>query len=67
MLKLAKNLAERLKHRLQCTVILTRDSDRKLTLEERTAMANTQRADLFISLHTNAARNKNWPVSKPIC
>ncbi len=58
VLKLAKNLAERLKHRLQCTVILTRDSDRKLTLEERTAMANTQRADLFISLHTNAARNK---------
>jgi N-acetylmuramoyl-L-alanine amidase len=58
VLKLARNLADKLRHRLQCSVILTRDSDRKLTLEERTALANTQRADLFISLHTNAARNK---------
>jgi N-acetylmuramoyl-L-alanine amidase len=58
VLNLAHNLAEKLRHRLQCTVVLTRNSDKKLTLEERTAMANTQRADLFISLHTNAARNK---------
>lgn len=59
VLDLARNLADKLRHRLQCTVILTRDSDKKLTLEERTAIANTRRADLFISLHTNAARNKH--------
>jgi N-acetylmuramoyl-L-alanine amidase len=59
VLQLAKKLAEKLRERLKCTVILTRDKDIKLTLEERTAIANTQRADLFISLHTNAARNKN--------
>jgi N-acetylmuramoyl-L-alanine amidase len=59
VLNLARNLANKLRHRLQCTVILTRESDKKLTLEERTAIANTQRADLFISLHTNAARNKH--------
>jgi N-acetylmuramoyl-L-alanine amidase len=58
VLKLAHNLAHKLRERLHCSVILTRDSDKKLTLEERTAIANTQRADLFISLHTNAARNK---------
>lgn len=58
VLQLGKILAEKLRERLQCTVILTRDSDIRLTLEERTAIANTQRADLFISLHTNAARNK---------
>ncbi len=58
VLELAKNLADKLRHRLQCTVILTRESDKKLALEERTAIANTRRADLFISLHTNAARNK---------
>ncbi len=59
VLQLAKNLAVKLRDRLKCTVMLTRSTDTKLTLEERTAMANTQRADLFISLHTNAARNKN--------
>jgi N-acetylmuramoyl-L-alanine amidase len=58
VLELARNLADKLRHRLQCTVILTRESDKKLALEERTAIANTRRADLFISLHTNAARNK---------
>lgn len=59
VLKLATNLAEKLRDRLGCTVVLTRSKDRKLTLEERTAIANTERADLFISLHCNAARNKN--------
>ncbi|MDD9303961.1 MAG: N-acetylmuramoyl-L-alanine amidase [Desulfobacter sp.] len=58
VLKLSKNLAEKLRKRLNCEVLLTRTSDKKLTLEERTAIANTQRADLFISMHCNAARNK---------
>ena len=39
-------------------MILTRTTDRYLTLEERTAIANTKNADLFISVHTNAAKNK---------
>ncbi|MCK5836083.1 MAG: N-acetylmuramoyl-L-alanine amidase [Desulfobacula sp.] len=59
VLKLAKNLAKKLRNRMNCTVLLTRSTDRKLTLEERTAIANTKRADLFISLHCNAAKNKN--------
>lgn len=40
-----------------CQVFLTRSDDRYLTLEERTAIANTREADLFISLHTNAHKN----------
>jgi N-acetylmuramoyl-L-alanine amidase len=36
-------------------VILTRDSDRFVALEERTAIANSRRADLFISIHANAS------------
>lgn len=59
VLKMAKRLAAILRDRLKLTVLLTRTQDKKLTLEERTAIANTQRADLFISLHCNAAKNKN--------
>jgi len=59
VLKLAKKLAKSLRDRLQCTVLLTRSSDKKLTLEERTAIANTKKADLFISLHCNAAKNRH--------
>lgn len=58
VLKLAKKLAGTLRERLNCTVLLTRSTDKKLTLEERTAIANTKRADLFISLHCNAAKNR---------
>lgn len=36
-------------------ITLTRDDDRYVTLEERTARANAFGADLFISIHCNAA------------
>jgi len=36
-------------------VVLTRDDDRFVTLEERTARANQLGADLFVSIHCNAA------------
>jgi N-acetylmuramoyl-L-alanine amidase len=38
-------------------VVLTRDRDVYLPLEERTALANTTRGDLFLSLHCNASDN----------
>lgn len=58
VLELSQKLAVILRDRLKCTVILTRAKDHYLTLEERTAIANTKKADLFISLHCNAAKNK---------
>jgi N-acetylmuramoyl-L-alanine amidase len=37
------------------TIILTRDKDEYVELEERPALANRRQADLFISLHFNVA------------
>jgi N-acetylmuramoyl-L-alanine amidase len=39
-------------------VVLTRDDDRTVSLEERTARANGFNADLFVSIHCNASESK---------
>ena len=44
--------------RLGLRVLLTRDDDRNVPLDERTAIANNNKADLFISLHANASLRK---------
>jgi N-acetylmuramoyl-L-alanine amidase len=54
MLKLAGLVAERVRRDLGCETVLTRKSDVFLPLEDRTAIANTEKGDLLISLHTNA-------------
>jgi N-acetylmuramoyl-L-alanine amidase len=57
-LQISRRLAKKIRRELECQVFMTRNSDRFLTLEERTAIANTKNADLFISIHTNSHKNR---------
>ncbi len=57
VLSISKRLAEGFRKKLGCEVLLTRETDTYLTLEERTAIANTEKADLFLSIHANAVRD----------
>jgi N-acetylmuramoyl-L-alanine amidase len=57
VLSIAKKLALRLRDEMGIQVVLTRKDDRFVALEERTAIANAEDADLFISLHMNASPN----------
>ena len=57
VLGIARKLAHKLRAELDVEVILTRSDDRYVPLEDRTALANQEDADLFISLHMNASPN----------
>jgi N-acetylmuramoyl-L-alanine amidase len=54
-LSVARRLKGVLESRLGVRVILTRDSDQSVGLDERAALANNNKADLFVSLHVNAS------------
>ena len=58
VLAIAKILAKKLEKDLGCEVIMTRTGNTFLQLEERTAIANKVKADLFISIHANASTNR---------
>jgi len=57
-LEVSKRLAKEIRKRIGCEAILTRDRDVFLSLEERTAIANTTNGDIFVSIHANAHRNR---------
>ncbi len=54
-LAIARRLRAVLEGRLGLRVLMTRDGDKTVSLDERAALANTNKADLFISLHANAS------------
>jgi N-acetylmuramoyl-L-alanine amidase len=57
VLNVAKKLARKLQRELGIGAVLTRRTDTFVPLETRTAIANAEDADLFISLHMNASPN----------
>jgi N-acetylmuramoyl-L-alanine amidase len=57
VLDVATRLNRLMQNQLGIEVVMTRDTDVFIPLEERTAIANREGADLFLSIHANASRN----------
>jgi N-acetylmuramoyl-L-alanine amidase len=55
----ARRLKAALEGRLGVRVLLTRDGDQTVPLDQRAALANNNKADLFLSLHANASVRPN--------
>ena len=54
-LAVARRLKGAIESRLGVRVLLTRDGDQTVPADQRAALANNNKADLFISLHANAS------------
>jgi len=54
-LAVARRLKAALEGRLGVRVLLTREGDQTVPLDQRAALANNNKADLFLSLHANAS------------
>jgi N-acetylmuramoyl-L-alanine amidase len=57
VLDVAVRLQRLVRDELGAEVVMTRATDVFVPLEERTAIANAQGADLFLSIHANSSRN----------
>ena len=58
-LAIARRVKGVIEARLGLRVLLTRDDDRNVAINERTAIANNNKADLFISLHANGSMRRS--------
>jgi N-acetylmuramoyl-L-alanine amidase len=58
-LDVGKKLGSLLRKKYGVEILYTRTKDVFVPLNERTEMANAKKADLFISIHTNASKKRN--------
>jgi N-acetylmuramoyl-L-alanine amidase len=58
-LRIAKRVAEHCRKELHARVIMTRDGDRDVELQDRVELANRKRASLFLSIHLNSAADRS--------
>lgn len=54
-LAVARRIKAAIESRLGIRVLLTREDDRQVPIDARAALANNNKADLFVSLHANAS------------
>ena len=66
VLEVGRRLGKLLETRLGAEVVYTRKDDTFIPLETRTAIANQQRADLFISIHANSSQDSGRPRRRDV-
>jgi N-acetylmuramoyl-L-alanine amidase len=66
-LTIARRVKAIIEARLGLRVLLTRDDDRNVPIDERTALANNNKADLFVSLHANGSMRATTTGASIFC
>jgi N-acetylmuramoyl-L-alanine amidase len=66
-LAIARRMKGVIEARLGLRVLLTRDDDRNIPIDDRTSVANNNKADLFISLHVNASARPSTTGATIFC
>ncbi len=63
VLKISKSVRNKARTELRWNVVMTREDDRFIRLEDRTAIATTVEGKLFVSIHANACKDRRiWGI-----